>query len=304
MIERPAAKSQRPAANSQQPLWQGGEAYETYVGRWSRVVAREFVPWLGVAEGAAWLDVGSGTGALTETILGLTAPREVVGVDQSAAFVGHARERVADPRARFATGDATALPVASGAFEAAVSGLVLNFVPEPARMAAEMARAVRPRGIVGLYVWDYAGEMQMMRRFWDAAAELDPAAREHDEGVRSGALCRPAALAALFGDAGLDGIETRAIDAPTRFADFDDFWEPFLVAQAPAPRYAMSLPEGNRAALRESIRERLPTADDGSVSLIARAWAVRGTADPGVVEWSRPAPQPLFRRAGRREKSS
>ena len=152
---------------SDAPLWQGGEAYEAYVGRWSRAVAREFVPWLGVPEAASWLDVGCGTGALSETILGVASPREVAGIDQSAAFIGHAR-------ARFATGDATALPLETGAFDAAVSGLVLNFVPEPARMVEEMARAVRAGGVVGLYVWDYAGEMQVLRRFWDAAPAADP----------------------------------------------------------------------------------------------------------------------------------
>jgi SAM-dependent methyltransferase len=277
--QQPAATGQQLTANSQQPaaasMWQDGEAYEAYVGRWSRLVAGEFVPWLGVSPDGVWLDVGCGTGILTRVVLSEAAPREVMGVDRSVWFVGHARAQTADARARFATGDATALPIDAGACDAAVSGLVLNFLPDPARMVGEMARATRPGGTVGLYVWDYAGEMQMMRHFWDVAVALDPAARPLDEGVRSGALCRPEVLTSLFRDAGLSAVETRAIDAPTLFTDFADFWAPFLLAQTPAPLYVQSLPEADRAALREPLRERLPTGADGSIPLIARAWAVK-----------------------------
>jgi hypothetical protein len=117
--------------------------------------------------------------------------------------------------------------------------------------------------------------MQLMRHFWDAAVALDPAAGALDESVRS-PVCRPEALAALWGDAGLADVETRAVDVPTVFADFDDYWTPFLSGQAPAPRYAMSLDEDRRAALRERLREELPSAPDGSIHLVARAWAARG----------------------------
>jgi SAM-dependent methyltransferase len=256
-------------------VWASGAAYEPFVGRWSRLVAREFLAWLAVAPGGRWLDVGCGTGALSQTILQLAAPASVLGVDLSAGYVAYAREQVRDARAQFAVGDAQALPVEAGAYDAVVSALTLNFVPEPNRAVAQMARAARPGGVVAAYVWDYAGEMQLMRRFWDAAVALDPAARALDEGVRF-TICAPKPLADLWRDAGLDDVIARAIDVPTVFRDFDDYWSPFLGGQAPAPGYAMSLSEERRVALRERIRAGLPFAPDGSIHLIARAWAVRG----------------------------
>ena len=145
--------------------WVQGDPYEAYVGRWSRAVAREFLRSLRVPERREWLDVGCGTGALAQTIVEHAAPAAVVGIDRSEGFVANARRRVTDPRARFEIGDAQALPVASGAFDAVVSGLVLNFVPEPPRMLSEMTRATRAGGTVALYVWDYTGAMEIMRRY-------------------------------------------------------------------------------------------------------------------------------------------
>jgi SAM-dependent methyltransferase len=200
----------------------------------------------------------------------------VIGIDSSAQFVLYARRLMPDPRARFEVGDARAVPFPAGTFEAVVSGLVLNFVPDPGGAVTEMARVARPGGAVAAYVWDYAGGMELMRRFWDAAVSLDPAARELDEGKRFGAICRPDVLEDLFRNAGLLRVEVRAVDVPTRFHNFDDFWTPFLGGQGPAPSYAMSLSEDRRASLRERIRADLPIADDGSIPLTARAWAVSG----------------------------
>jgi ubiquinone/menaquinone biosynthesis C-methylase UbiE len=257
-------------------IWASGSPYEAYVGRWSRLVAPELLAWLRVPSGLRWLDVGSGTGALTETVLNLADPAEVVGIDQSAGFVDHARAHVADRRATFQVGDAQDLPFDDDRFDAAVSGLVLNFVPMPERALAEMARVVRPGGTLAVYLWDYAGEMQLIRRFWDAAAELDPAARDLDEGLRF-PICQPEALAQLFRDAGLEDVEVRPIEIPTVFRDFDDYWSPFLGGQGPAPSYAMSLDEPRLAALKERLRALLPASADGSIHLTARAWAARGT---------------------------
>jgi SAM-dependent methyltransferase len=255
--------------------WGSGNAYEPYVGRWSRPVAREFLEWLAVPSGGRWLDVGCGTGALTETILSVAAPGEVVGIDPSPAFVAFARDRVKDPRVHFDIGDARALRADPATFDAVVAGLVLNFVPEPREAVAEMARVTRPGGTVAAYVWDYAEGMQMMRHFWDAAGALDQKARELDEAKRS-RLCRPEPLAYLFRSTGLENVEVRAIDVPTVFRDFDDYWSPFLGGRAPAPAYAMSLSQERRAALRERIRANLPTNAEGEHHLTARAWAVRG----------------------------
>lgn len=257
-------------------VWAQGAAYEPYVGRWSRLVAREFLQWLGVQKSKRWLDVGSGTGALVQTILDTAYPDKVVAVDRSEAFVAYAREIISDARAEFRVADAQDLKTERGTFDAVVSGLVLNFVPSPERMVAEMSRACRLYGKVALYVWDYAGGMQLMRHFWDAAAELDSTARELDEGVRF-PTANQRALWDLFLDAGLNDVMTRAIDVPTHFQNFDDFWSPFLGGQGPAPDYAMSLSEEKRVALREKIRARLPHTADGSIPLIARAWAVKGT---------------------------
>jgi SAM-dependent methyltransferase len=245
------------------------------VGRWSRLVAAEFLAWLDLPAGGRWLDVGCGTGALSATILERAEPQSVKGIDGSEGFLAVAREQVSHQRASFEKGDATGLPVESESIDAAVSGLVLNFIPKPERAVAEMVRVVRPGGTAAAYVWDYAGEMQFMRRFWDAAVALDPAARDLDEGRRF-PLCQPGPLAKLFRGTGLQSVETRAIDVPTVFKDFDDFWSPFLGGQGPAPTYVMSLPEEKRAALRERIRASLPFEADGSIHLIARAWAVRG----------------------------
>ena len=255
--------------------WTAGDAYEPYVGRWSRLVARDFLAWLEPTPSARWLDVGCGTGALTDSILGAASPAQVSSVDASADYVRYTRAGSLDGRAVFLVADARALPLRPESVEAAVSGLVLNFVPQPEGAIAEMARVVRPGGNVAAYVWDYAGAMQLMRHFWDAAVELDAAAASLDEGRRF-PLCRPDALEALWRGAGLLEVESRAIDVPTRFRSFEDYWSPFLGGQGPAPGYAMSLSAERRSLLRERIRARLPVGSDGSIDLIARAWAVRG----------------------------
>ncbi len=256
-------------------VWASGWAYEPYVGRWSRLVAREFLSWLAVPAERRWLDVGCGTGALSQTILEFAAPRSVMGIDRSEGYVAFAHEHVRNQRAQFLAGDAQGLPVETGAFDAVVSGLVLNFIPDPRRAVAEMARAARSDGVVAAYVWDYAGKMQLMRHFWNAAAALDPAASALDEGRRF-PICRPDSLAKLFLDAGLKEVQVRPIDISTDLRNFEDYWSPFLGGQGPAPSYLMSLDEERRVALRERIRAGLPFALDGSIPLVARAWAVRG----------------------------
>ncbi len=257
-------------------LWASADAYDPYVGRWSRLVAREFVRWLRPARNESWLDVGCGTGALSLVILEDVGVRRLVGIDPSTAYVEQARKRIGDPSARFEIGDAEELPYRDATFAYVVSGLVLNFVPRPQVAVSEMRRVARRGGAVAAYVWDYAGRMELMRHFWDAAVALDPAAADLDEGRRF-PIASPTPLATLFRDVGLRAVDTLAIEVPTIFRDFDDYWSPFLGGQGPAPSYVMSLDEDRRARLRDRLSGSIPHARDGSISLTARAWAVRGT---------------------------
>lgn len=245
-------------------MWQIGDAYERYVGRWSRPVAAEFVRWLKVPPGRSWLDVGCGTGALTATVLAQASPSAVSGVDPSAGFLALAKQRV--PGAAFEVADATNLGEQRA--DVVVSGLVLNFVPDRARAVAEFTRVA---DVAAAYVWDYADGMQMMRYFWDAATDIDPAAAIHDEAVRFKDVCTPEALRSLW--SGLNDVEVTGIVVPTVFRDFADFWEPFLAGTGPAPTYLATLAQDQRRAVGELLRLRLP---EGPIALTARAWAVRG----------------------------
>ncbi|MET0725340.1 MAG: class I SAM-dependent methyltransferase [Leifsonia sp.] len=257
--------------------WRHGEAYERYVGRWSRLVAPGFLDWLGMAPGRRWLDVGCGTGSLCEAILARCDPAAVVGVDPSDGFLETARSALGD-RVDFRLGDGAHLPLADHSVDVVVSGLVLNFVPDLAAALAEMARVTRRGGAVAAYVWDYADRMELMQRFWDAAAALDHDAVDLAESLRfrsSGAD----GLRAAFTAAGLGSPELSTVEITTVFADFDDYWMPFLGGQGPAPAYAMALPEDRRDALRERLRSTLPVQPDGSIALAARAILVRGRVE-------------------------
>jgi SAM-dependent methyltransferase len=261
--------------------WSSGSAYEGYVGRWSRRVAAEFIDWLAVGPGLAWADIGCGTGAMTGCILQKAAPASVLALDQSEAYLAEAKTRLPHGRAQFEVGDACALPWGVGTVDAAVSGLVLNFVADVDAMVSEMRRVTRPGGKVGIYVWDYAEGMQMMRHFWDVAVQQVPAGSGLDEAERF-PLCQPAPLQALFERTGLESIMVQAIEIPAIFRDFDDYWQPFLSRQGPAPAYLASLPDDLQAAIRDALKARLATEPDGSLRMMARAWAVQGTVPPAA----------------------
>ena len=255
--------------------WSSGSAYESYIGRWSRLVAPEFLDWLAIPPRRRWLDMGCGTGALTDAILARCEPRSVVGIDPSESFVAHARTTIVDARAKFQTGTAATTDLGDSEVDLVVSALVLNFVPDLGAALVEARRVVSPGGVVAGYVWDYAEGMQLLRRFWDAAVIVDPAARAIDEAVRFG-IAAPEPLAAAFTAAGLSAVEVRPIEVPTVFADFDDLWKPFLGGTGPASAFVAALAEPARSALRERLRASVEAEPDGSIRLVARAWAVRG----------------------------
>jgi len=255
--------------------WSDADAYERYIGRWSSLVAARFVGWLDLPPQLRWLDVGCGTGALTRAVLDAADPYAVAGVEPAGAFVERARAAVAGRPAYIVEGDARDLPLPAETVDVVVSGLVLNFVPDPAAALAEAVRVTVPGGTVAAYVWDYAEDMQLIRWFWDAAIAADPAAAPLDEGVRF-PLCRPQPLHDLWAAAGLDDVAVEPVVIETPFADFDDYWTPFLGGVGPAPGHLASLPADRRAQVRELLRARTAASFDGPLPLHARAWAVRG----------------------------
>lgn len=252
--------------------WVAGDRYDPYMGRWSRAVAPLFVAWLDLPAGLRWVDIGCGTGALASTILGTAAPASVRGVDPAEGFVGWATAQVTDPRASFEVGDAGGLE--QGCADAVVSGLVVNFLPDPVPAVAAMARAAAG-GTVAAYVWDYAGGMGLLHHFWTAAVAVDATAAGLDEALRfPDAAAGP--LAELWRSAGLTRVETSELVAEQTYADFDELWTPFLGGTGPAPGYLAGLASEVRDALRERLRADLPADPDGSITLSARAHAVRG----------------------------
>lgn len=254
--------------------WDQADAYERFMGRWSRLVALEFVHWLDIPPGATWLDVGCGTGALLQTVASAARPSRLGGVDPSEQFLATAAERVPDADLR--QGDAQSIPFESDSFDAVISGLVLNFVPDPVAALREMRRVARTGGTVSAYVWDYAQGMQYLRRFWDAAVALDPSAADLDEG-RRGWLATPDGLEGAFADAGLADVTGTALVVPTTFGGFDDYWTPFLAGQGPAGGYVAGLPADRRSTLESRLRSTLGATGSGPIHLTAQAWAVRAS---------------------------
>jgi SAM-dependent methyltransferase len=267
------------AETSRHDAWQAGESYDAYMGRWSRQIAPLFLDRLEAAEGLDWLDVGCGTGALSEAIVARCEPGSLTGVDPSPGFISRAREVVPDPRATFLLGDAQALPFGSAAFDLVVSGLVLNFVPDSLKALEEMKRAARPNGRICFYVWDYpGGGVEFMHAFWAAATSLDPDAADLTE-ARRFPFCEPSALTELARAAGLASVACEMLEAPTVFRNFDDYWRPFTLGAGPAPGYCASLAPEKRECLRAVLQDRLTVEADGSIRLKVRAWTVTSTVE-------------------------
>ena len=257
--------------------WGNSDAYEAFMGRWSRRAADAALAWLEPVAGLRWLEVGCGTGASTEAIVALTDPAEVVAIDPSPAFLAQARQRVADRRVRFEPGVAEALPVESDAFDVSIACLVLHFMTDPAQVLLEMTRAAKPGGVVSGYIWDVASDEQFMSPFWMAATALDPGATEWEPLYRQ-KLNSEQGVISLFQDAPLEDVVPTTLDFPIVFQDFDDYWIPCqLDGSPPVQRYVKTLSEDGKAALRERLSEELPVAEDGTIPLRGRLWIARGT---------------------------
>jgi len=257
--------------------WTLASAYENFMGRWSRELAPKFVDWLQVAADTHWLDVGCGTGALTDAICRLTDPASVVGCDPAKPFIDSARAQQSSGRASFVIAGTGSLPSRPGGFGQVTSCLSLNFFPELNGSVVEMRNRTAKGGAVSSCVWDYSGRMEFLRIFWDAASRIDPKAAKLDEGKRF-PICREDALIELFRAADLRAVSCDPIEISTDFASFDEYWESFQGASGPAPSYVDALDDERRAALAQELEKALPRNPDGSIHLIARAWAVRGNA--------------------------
>ena len=258
-------------------MFSEAQAYERFMGRWSRSLAALFVRFAGVRDGDTVLDLGSGTGALTAAIAKLAPSSRIFGIDPAASYVALAQSQQGSLLIGFEVGDAQQMRFQPAMFDRTLSLLVVNFVPDARKALGEMTRVTKSKGTVAAAVWDYGEGMEMLRVFWDEAVALTPANAAKDE--RNMPLCRRGHLAALWGKEGLLDVIEEGLTIETRFTSFDDFWMPFLEKQGPAGAYAASLSASDREALRLRLRRRLVgVGPDKPIVLHARAWAVRGTA--------------------------
>lgn len=255
-------------------MW-GGNDYDHLMGRWSQVMAPLLVEFACVRDGDNVLDVGCGTGSLTCALLESGPRVQVTGVDGSADFIEIARRKANNDRATFDQGDAQDLPYQEGQFDACVSLLVMNFIPDAARALAEMCRVTRLGGTVTAAVWDYGDGMEMLRNLWDAAAKIDEAAVDKHEGNMP--LCRLGELAALWSDRGLVDIADTSLSISMDFTSFNDYWDPFLTGIGPSGSYVSGLEAPTQNSLKDRLCATLAAgSEDTAFSLKARAWAVRG----------------------------
>jgi ubiquinone/menaquinone biosynthesis C-methylase UbiE len=249
-----------------------GKAYERQMGRWSRLAGVAFLEWLAAPKDLSWLDVGCGNGAFTEELIARALPKSVMAIDPAEGQLAYARQREGTRMAEFRRGDAQALPFQQDSFDAAVMALVISFVPAPQKAVDEMARVVRPGGLVSAYVWDILGGGVPLRPLYAAFASLG-----FGEPVRpSVAASKLETMRELWENAGLRQVATHAITVPVRFDDFDDFWDSNTVPIGPQGKLLKAMSAGDLDTLRRHLRESLPIGADGRIAYEARANAIKG----------------------------
>jgi SAM-dependent methyltransferase len=274
-------------ASSAVPLLQGqdtdgkmfgnAEAYERFMGRWSRLVAPLMVEFAGVPETGQVLDIGSGTGALAFELVRRKSGIHVTGIDLSEEYVAYAMGRNPSPdRAAFQKGDAQGMHFADGTFAASLSLLVFNFIPDPGKALREVRRVTQAKARISAAVWDYGERMVMLRAFWDAAVSTDAMAEKLDE--KHMPLCRAGDLSRLWKQGGLENVHEEPLEIAIKFDSFNDYWEPFLLGQGPAGAYVRTIKGARLQELRSAVKRELSiSSESGSFTLPARVWAVRGT---------------------------
>ena len=253
--------------------------YQAGMGGWSKTLAPLFIEFIGgIKEGDRVLDVGCGTGSLTFTIADTTRASKIVGIDPSIGYLEYARANNTHSHVTFEIGDAQKLPHDDGSFDCCVSSLMIQFVSDAHKAVKEMKRVTKAGGTVATCMWDNSGGMELGERFWKAAVAVDPVAKRPDGG-RYGS---PSALSDLWTATGFKGIETKALVIPMKFASFDDFWRIHSNTQGPPKPYISSLSPEREQALKERLRtDILGNHPDGSITLHAKAWAVRGIVPTG-----------------------
>ena len=257
-------------------MFGNAEAYDRFMGRWSRLIAPPLLDFASLPEVGQVLDVGSGIGDLAFEVARRKIGLHVRGVDRSHEFVAYATSQNPCPeRIRFQVGDAQDLPFADGVCAAALSSLVFNFIPDPAKALRELCRATQPGSRISAAVWDYGERMFMLRAFWDAAVETDPSAERLDE--KHMPLCRAGELSELWRQSGLEDVQEQPLEVTMKFDSFMDYWDPFLLGQGPAGAYVRTL-DGNRVQiLRSAVKRRLSTSSESDAFVLpARVWAVQG----------------------------
>jgi SAM-dependent methyltransferase len=248
------------------------EAYDRHIGRYGRELARALVDAAGVRPAQTALDVGCGPGALATELVRRLGSAQVAAVEPSAVFAEACRRRL--PGVQVEVADAEALPFDDAEFDHALAQLVLNFMTDPPAGVREMQRVTRPGGTVAAAVWDYAGEMTLLRRFWDAAGALDASARGSDEGS-SMPFCTPDALRELWSTVGFTRVTVSPAMVTAGYDGFEDLWRPLELGVGPSGAYAAALSPDRRLELKAELRRRLGVGDQ-PFRLTARAWIVTG----------------------------